>query len=76
MTITVEALLEERRGYVLRGLTDRVAQVDAEIERLSGVVVEDVATELGGTDVAELETAEASPDSEIETTAGRGRKRS
>lgn len=37
----IAALLEERRGYVLRGLRDRVAQVDAEIERLGGVKVVD-----------------------------------
>lgn len=30
------ALLEERRGYVARGLDDRVAQVDAELARLVG----------------------------------------
>lgn len=37
----IEALLEERRGYVVRNLPDRVAQVDAEIHRLGGVVVGD-----------------------------------
>lgn len=37
----IDALLEERRGYVLRNLPDRVAQVDAEIKRLGGVVVDD-----------------------------------
>jgi hypothetical protein len=31
-----EALREERKGYVNRGLHDRVAQVDAEIQRVSG----------------------------------------
>jgi hypothetical protein len=30
----VEALLEERRGYELRGLTGRVAQVDAALADL------------------------------------------
>ncbi|MFI5955817.1 hypothetical protein [Cryptosporangium sp. NPDC051539] len=30
----IAALLEERRGYVARGLDDRVAQVDAELQRL------------------------------------------
>ena len=30
----IEALLAERRGYVTRGLDDRVSQVDAELERL------------------------------------------
>ena len=29
----VDALLAERRGYVTRGLGDRVAQVDAELSR-------------------------------------------
>lgn len=32
----VRALEEERVGYVARGLTDRVKQVDAEIARLQG----------------------------------------
>lgn len=31
-TSKVEALLVEREGYVVRGLKDRVAQVDAELE--------------------------------------------
>jgi hypothetical protein len=31
---TIAALLEERRGLVQRGLTSRVAQVDAELKRL------------------------------------------
>ena len=44
----IHALLFEREGYVLRGLSDRVAQVDAEIVRLGGtspapVVVETAA---------------------------------
>jgi len=40
---TIESLAEERRGYVLRGLDDRVAQVDAEIARVVdvGLVVEE-----------------------------------
>ena len=29
----VQALKDEREGYVRRGLTDRVAQVDAELAR-------------------------------------------
>lgn len=29
----IDGLLEERRGYELRGLTDRVEQVDAELAR-------------------------------------------
>ena len=32
----VRALTEERAGYVARGMTDRVKQVDAEIARLTG----------------------------------------
>jgi len=39
---TVAALIEERRGYVVRGLADRVAQVDAELARF-GVAVDDAA---------------------------------
>ena len=30
----IAALIEERRGYVLRGQTDRVEQVNAELRRL------------------------------------------
>lgn len=30
----IAALQEERRGYVLRGLSDRVADVDSELARL------------------------------------------
>ena len=32
----VRALTEERAGYVARGMTDRVKQVDAEIARITG----------------------------------------
>lgn len=31
---TIAALLEERRGYVVRGLTDRVKAVDEQLARL------------------------------------------
>jgi hypothetical protein len=41
MSTEVDALLNERAGYVVRGMKDRVAQVDAEIKRLGGVVVDD-----------------------------------
>lgn len=54
----MEALLEERRGYVMRGLKDRVAQVDAAIKALGGVVVADV-PEVAVEIDAELETADA-----------------
>lgn len=37
---TVKDLLFERKGYVLRGLSDRVRQVDAELAKL-GVAVDD-----------------------------------
>lgn len=30
----IRSLLEERRGYVMRGLNDRVQQVDAELRLL------------------------------------------
>jgi len=36
----VAALLEERRGYVVRGLTNRVAQVDEQLKAY-GVAVTD-----------------------------------
>lgn len=35
----INALLEERRGYVVRGLNDRIAQVDAQLRR-AGISVE------------------------------------
>ena len=54
---TVEALLFERSGYVMRDLPDRVAQVDAQIKAISGLVVDD-----------DIETAEAEPVADIETT--------
>ena len=57
----IEALLEERRGYVVRGLKDRVAQVDAEIERLGGVKVAD-----------EPEVEEAVSPAVVETAVKRG----
>ena len=60
----VEALLEERRGYVARGLDERVAQVDAEIARY-GVAVADVHD--GITEPDPVETAEAEPAADIET---------
>lgn len=37
MGTPIDSLLEERRGYVLRGLGDRVAQVDAAIAAAGGV---------------------------------------
>jgi hypothetical protein len=46
--VTVEALLREREGYVVRGLANRVAQVDAELKRYG--------VEVG--DVPEVETAD------------------
>ena len=38
---TVEALLEERRGYVVRGLSNRVAQVDEQLKALGFAVTDD-----------------------------------
>jgi hypothetical protein len=62
----VKSLLEERRGYVARGLKDRIAQVDAQLARL-GFVVEDEPA------APAVETADAGP---AETTAKpSGRKR-
>lgn len=46
----VEALLAEREGYVRRGLSNRVAQVDAELARLGVAVSSDA-----------VETADAAP---------------
>lgn len=46
----IEALLEERRGYVVRGRLDRVAQVDQALAALGVHVTSD-----------ELETADATP---------------
>jgi hypothetical protein len=56
MSLTVESLLEERRGYLLRGLKDRVAQVDAQIRLLGGVEVETVVSAPVG-----VETTDAAP---------------
>jgi hypothetical protein len=47
----VDALLAEREGYVRRGLSNRVAQVDAALARF-GVVVNDAGP---------VETADATP---------------
>lgn len=33
----IAALVEERRGYVMRGLDDRAAQVDEELRRLGAL---------------------------------------
>lgn len=33
MDAIIRALLEEREGYVLRGMSDRVAQVDEQLAR-------------------------------------------
>lgn len=41
----LQGLLAEREGYVKRGLPDRVAAVDAEIERVSGLHVGDTAAD-------------------------------
>ena len=69
---TIDALLAEREGYLRRGLKDRVAQVDAAIESLGGVKVDDALA-------AEIETTEAEPDAELETAdaaPAKGRRRS
>lgn len=50
----VTALLRERTGYVLRGLSDRVAQVDAELKRLGYAVAADALPD-------EIETASVAP---------------
>lgn len=42
MSDNVASLLREREGYVVRGLKDRVAQVDAQLARL-GYAVEETA---------------------------------
>lgn len=59
----IEALLEERRGYAMRGLTSRVAQVDAAIEALGPVRVADAPL------ADEVETAAPATDPDIETAA-------
>ena len=40
----IQALLEEREGYVRRGLKDRVAQVDAVLKQAGNVEVEESTT--------------------------------
>jgi hypothetical protein len=59
----VNALLEERRGYVLRGLKDRVTQVDVALEAF-GVKVDD----------APVETTAAAPQENARRGPGRPRK--
>lgn len=53
--MSVESLLEERRGYVLRGLTDRVAQVDAELAALGYAVEADEKPKRGRKSAPEVE---------------------
>jgi len=53
---TVAALIEERRGYVVRGLTNRVAQVDAELARF-GIAVADKPAAERAVVTPEVETA-------------------
>lgn len=50
----IEALLNERAGYLARGRKDRAAEVAAELKRL-GVAVEDASAS------PEVETADAAP---------------
>lgn len=45
MSQNVKSLLVEREGYVRRGLTNRVAQVDAELARLGFAVESDAEAE-------------------------------
>lgn len=40
----IKALLEEREGYVQRGLKDRVAQVDALLKKLGNVEIQESTT--------------------------------
>jgi len=67
----IDSLLREREGYVLRNLQDRVAQVDAEIKRLTGVVVDDnPAADV----VVEFEVASFDPPEQARRGPGRPRK--
>jgi len=76
MTTYAEALQIEREGYARRGLDDRVAQVDAEIERVNAAEADDSEeAEL----VAVPETAEADQsdvERAVEPSPRRGRGRS
>jgi hypothetical protein len=60
MTAEIEALLKERAGYIARGKTDRVRQVDAQLAAL-------------GHQSATIETADDT--AEVETAVKRGRPR-
>lgn len=60
MTAEIEALLRERAGYIARGNSDRVRQVDAQLATL-------------GHQPAIIETAVAADD--VETAVKRGRPR-
>jgi hypothetical protein len=59
----IDALLEERRGYVVRGLTDRIAQVD---KALAAAGYKATKAE------PEIEAPEAHDDPAVETAVKRG----
>jgi hypothetical protein len=63
----IEGLLEERRGYVVQGKKDRVAQVD-EVLATFGVAVAD--------DGRPITVDEAPSDSDLETTDAKPVKKS
>lgn len=70
MSDTIAALQFEREGYVRRGLTGRVRQVDEQIARLSGSAV--VVLDVGGGEL--VETAVVVPALE-RAVAGKSRRR-
>lgn len=68
----IQALKAERLGYVNRGLTARVALVDAELARL-GVKVRPERKAAAAADA--VETGDEAPASPVETASARPRRR-
>lgn len=66
----INALLEERRGYVVRGLKDRVAQVDEQLRSRGGISVE----EAPAVETAEAPQVEVAAESVGKRGPGRPRK--
>ena len=67
----VEAFKAERAGYIARGLPERAALVDAELERLGVKVRPERVAAVAATRAADdsVETSDAAPASPVETAA-------
>lgn len=58
---TIQGLLEERRGYVVQGKEDRVAQVDAVLATFGVAVADDGSPITDDEAPTDLETTDARP---------------